>query len=211
MAQKKKASKASKQARKPFIKGRQPITQRERTVLLRSMRQVYCWRYVDHARAEAGEPIPESDHGYNLLVPSTPRMIDFAYDLASHHPMHWQVLVISYLRHEGETSRLWAWVKSQTPIVAAGEGITPLLTHALDAVRSDEEDAECFARATIMAPWDDQHPIRPDRLAGRLQTKLGLTKEEVLSLSEWDAPETAVIEADNIDLEIAKALRAAEA
>ena len=187
---------------------RASLSQRERNALDRMMRLVYCWRYVDHARAEAGEPIPASSHGYNLLTVATPAKVDAAYALASNTPMHWQVLVIGYVQHGDEEYHSWAWLKSKTPIIAAGEGITPLLAQANDiAMDGLEDDAHCFARATIMAPWDEQHPIRPDRLAGRLQTRLGLSKEEVLALGDWGEPETMAIDAENIDLEIAKALR----
>jgi hypothetical protein len=179
------------------------------------MRLVYCWRYVDHKRAEAGEPIPDTDHGYNLLTPAKPEKIDAAYALASHKPLVWQVLVVCYVQSSIGEYRSWAWVKSETPIIAAGEGITPLLAQANDIAIGDlGEGDDCYARASVMAPWDAQHPIRPDRLAARLQTKLRLTREDVLALAEWGEPETMQIDARNLDLdldlEVAKALRSKE-
>lgn len=100
-------------------------------------------------------------------------------------------------------------MKSQAPIIAAGDGITPLLAQANDiALEGLEANEACYARATIMAPWDASHPIRPDRLAARLQKRLGITKEEILALSEWGEPETVSVEVENLDLELAKALNA---
>ena len=196
-------------ARSP--KGKKPLSQRERNALMQMMRLVYCWRYVCHELAEKGLPIPESDHGYNLLAPATPEKINAAYTLASHKPLVWQVLVVCYAQSAQGEYRSWAWVKSEVPIIAAGEGITPLLAQANDIAMSDVEESDhCYARATIMAPYDAQHPVRPDRLAARLQTKLRLSKEEVLALQEWESPQTVSVAVDNIDLEIAKALRAAE-
>lgn len=188
--------------------GGKPLSQRERNALMQMMRLVYCWRYVDHDRAEAGLPIPECDHGYNLLAPATPAKINAAYTLASNKPLVWQVLVVCYVQSPQGEYRSWAWVKSETPIIAEGEGITPLLAQANDIAMGDvEDDDHCYARATIMAPWDAQHPIRPDRLAARLQTKLRLSKEDVLALADWEEPETMSIDAVNLDLEVAKALR----
>lgn len=81
---------------------RKAFSLRERNAVERVVRLAYCWRYVDHARAEAGEPLPDEHHGYNLLVPAAQEKIDAAYNLASGVARHWQVIVVAYIR-DGET------------------------------------------------------------------------------------------------------------
>lgn len=197
--------------KRPHKKRQLSLSQRERNSLMSLMRLVYCWRYVDHARAESRKPGAGVTHGYNLLTPSKPSKVDAAYALATNKPMHWQVIVIGYITQGNEEYRNWAWVKSRTPIVAAGDGITPLLSQANDHILDDlDAEAECYARGVIMAPWDDRHPIRPARLAARLKTRLGLSQEEIDSLDDWDEPETLAVDTQNLDLDIARAMREAE-
>lgn len=185
------------------------LSERDRNKLRQMTRLLYSWRYIDHARAEAGEPIPDEHHGFNLLTPTTPEKRQSTYTLAISLPMHWQVIVIGYVRDGESEYRSWAWVKSERPIVAAGDGITPLLAQANDiALEGMEDNDDCYARATIMAPFDASAPIRPDRYAARLQQRLGLTKEEILALAEWDAPETMSVSNDTLDIEIARKLQA---
>lgn len=196
-----------KPARKHAKAQHKPISARERNKLHQMTRLVYSWRYIDHARAEAGDPIADKHHGFNLLAIATQEKIEAAYTVATSTPRHWQAIVIGYVNDGEQEYRSWAWVKTQTPIVAAGDGITPLLAQANDiALEGLEENDNCYARATIMAPFDANHPIRPDRYAARLQSRLGLTKAEVLALENWDEPETINVEVENLDLELAKAL-----
>jgi hypothetical protein len=122
--------------------------------------------------------------------------------------------VIAYVREGDREHRSWTWAKTQTPIIAAGDGIFTLLAHANDmALEGLDKNAECYALAAIMAPWDAKHPIRPDRYAARLQSRLGLTKEDIVAVSEWDKPEIMTVSASDIELDIAvaKALREADA
>lgn len=194
-----------------------PISPQERLLLNRHMRQIYIWRYSveesAQARQAAGLPPGSDEHGYNMLSLARPEKVDAAYALAKATPQHWQVIQIAYCRDaEGRDFRLWAWLKSQAPIVAAGDGILPLLheshQHCMADLR-EEEGEVCIARGVIMAPWDARHPIRPETLTARLKTKLHLTEHEVLSLKEWGDPVTSrVSEADTLDLQLASALSA---
>ena len=186
-----------------------PLSARERNKMRQMTRLLYSWRYIDHARAEGGEPIPDHHQGFNLLTPSTPDKIRSTYTIAINTPMHWQVIVVGYIQDDEGEYRSWAWVKSERPIVAAGDGITPLLAQANAIVLEGLEDNEnCYARATIMAPFDASSPIRPDRYAARLQQRLGLTREDVLALEDWGEPEIMSVENDVLDLEIARELQA---
>lgn len=202
----------SKPGRKRVHKAaNKPLSGRDRNKLQQMTRLVYSWRYVCHQRAEAGEPISDHHHGFNLLAIATPEKIEAAYTIATATPRHWQAIVIAYVRESDSESeyRHWAWVKTQTPIIAAGDGITPLLAQANDiALEGLEENDNCYARATIMAPFDASHPIRPDRYAARLQSRLNLTKEEVLALADWDEPEIISVSNDLLDLEIAREFQA---
>lgn len=194
---------------RPSKRDKKALSARKRNKMRQMTRLLYSWRYVDHARAEAGEPIPDHHQGFNLLTPSTPEKIKSTYTIAINTPMHWQVIVIGYVRDGDDEYRSWAWIKSERPIVAAGDGITPLLAQANDiALEGLEGSDDCYARATIMAPFDASHPISPDRYAARLQKRLGLTKDEVLALADWGEPETMSVENDLLDLEIAREFQA---
>ena len=94
---------------------------RERNKMRQMTRLLYSWRYIDHARAEAGEPIPDHHQGFNLLTTSTPDKIRSTYAIAINTPMHWQVIVVGYIHDDEGEYRSWAWVKSERPIVAAGK------------------------------------------------------------------------------------------
>ncbi|AJY53207.1 hypothetical protein [Halomonas sp. KO116] len=191
-----------------------PISVRERSKIEQMARLAYSWRYVLHSRAEAGEPIPAHHHGKNLLCIATPEKIEATYTVASGTFRHWQAIVIAYVRDGESEYRSWAWVQTQTPIIASKDGISPLLAHANSiALEGMEQTDDCYARATILAPWDAKHPILPDRYAARLQSRLGLTKEDIVAVSEWDKPEIMTVSASEIELDIAlaKALRESDA
>tara|TARA_R110002051_G_scaffold309855_5_gene382731 strand:- start:2654 stop:3262 length:609 start_codon:yes stop_codon:yes gene_type:complete len=184
------------------------LSQRDRNKMAQMTRLVYCWRYIDHARAEAGEPIADHHHGYNMLSIANQEKIDATYTVASATLRHWQAIVVAYVRDGDQEYRSWAWAQTKQPIIAAGDGINPLLAYANDvALEGLEGNAACYARATIMAPWDAKHPIRPDRYAARLQSRLGLTKDDVLGIGEWEAPSVMHVPCSDIDLEIARTLK----
>lgn len=176
----------------------------------RAARLTYSWRYVDHERAESGDPRGDHCHGVNMLMPSTMQKIEKAYQNAIGIPRCWQVIVILYLNKGEEESRNWSWVRSQQPIIASGEGITPLIAEANQSVLSDMSDDEhCHARAVIAAPWDSQHPIHPAKFISALKTKLKLNDQDIQAVSEWAEPaniKEVSLEKD-IDLEIAKILQ----
>lgn len=193
---------------------RRPLTAQEMRALQAGMRQVYIWRYSAEASAQARADeglAPDCDvHGYSLLAPATPAKTDAAYALAKNTLLLWQVIQIAYcVDAQGVEFKLWSWVRSNQPIVAAGDGILPLLHRSYsDCMEDLREDERCVARAVIMAPWDSRHPIRPELLAAKLKTRLKLTDHEIRELGDWSEPFTATIEeGETLDLELAQALR----
>lgn len=208
----KKTKPSSPKARKKKTAGKASFQERQRQAVQRMVRQVYAWRYVDHALADARHPIPAHHQGYNVLSLATQDTIDTAYSIATETMQHWQALVVAYFENDqGEQSKGWAWVTSANPVIAVGDGITPLINQGNDIAMSMAEDTDqCYARAVVMAPWSRAHGVHPRQIAARLKSRLALTDDDIASLDEWEAPETIETATEDVDLEVARALTEAE-
>lgn len=209
------ANRQQRRANKSKDRARQrSLTQREVRAINGAMRQVYIWRYTTEdgaqGRSAAGADPQCDSQGYGLLAPATPSRVEAACAVAKNNRLNWQVIQIAYcLDADGNEVRLWSWLKTSQPIIAAGDGMVPLLHRSYSACMAEIADGEvCVARGVIMAPWDARHPIRPDMLAAKLKTRLQLSDQEIQELADWGDPITAEIgEDETLDLELAKALR----
>lgn len=155
----------------------------------RIARLSYSWRQVSYEESASGGAIGKESHGLGMLMPSTAGKTKLAFQLAMKHPRKWQVIVVLFLNKEDEESCSWVWVTSERPLVAANNGIAPLVNAANDTALSEMDDDEhCHARAVICAPLDDQRPIHPARLVSACASKIGLTNFDINSLNEWHEP-----------------------
>ena len=147
--------------------------------------QAYCWRYVDHALVEAGQPC--ETRGYGVLAVVPPHQVDEIYTDAQKLKLHWQAIIIAYARTPtGEEYREWAWVRSEQRFRAEGDRITPLLEAAnTAAMAAIDEGDDVYARAVLMSPWTARNALSPYRLASRLKLQIGLTDAELDDISAW--------------------------
>lgn len=168
--------------------------------------QLFCYRYV-----EDGDTSPmETHYDYRGIMPTYKKAV--LHNLTLTLRLHWQCISITYCRDaNGKKYRLFGFSQTMSSIVAAKDGIVPLMTAAIKDGESTANTKHIYARGMVVAPWSREFSDMVPLLK-RKKKFLQLQDSDIEALRDYRELKFQVYEYDveellDIDRQIANLLR----